>query len=72
MITKSLQLLLLIEVVILTQENISLKSDFYDASTKTMVWTAQSKSVAIESIDKVVTDVTRLIVDQLFSDNIFQ
>jgi len=55
-----------------TQENISLKSDFYDASTKTMVWTAQSKSVAIESIDKVVTDVTRLIVDQLFSDNIFQ
>ncbi len=53
-------------------EIITLKNDLYDVQTKTLIWTAQTRTVAPESIDEVVTDVTSLLVDQLLSDGILK
>jgi len=53
-------------------EIITLKNDLYDVETKTLIWTAQTRTVAPESIDEVVTDVTSLLVDQLLSDGILK
>lgn len=53
-------------------EIITLKNDLYDVETKTLRWTAQTRTVAPESIDEVVTDVTRLLVDRLISDGVLK
>jgi len=53
-------------------EIITLKNDLYDVETKTLRWTAQTRTVAPESIDEVVTDVTELLVDRLLNDGILK
>jgi hypothetical protein len=53
-------------------EIITLKNDLYDVETKTLRWTAQTRTVAPESIDEVVTDVTELLVDRLISDGVLK
>jgi len=53
-------------------EIITLKNDLYDVETKTLRWTAQTRTVAPESIDEVVTDVTELLVDRLINDGILK
>ncbi len=53
-------------------EIITLKNDLYDVETKTLRWTAQTRTVAPESIDEVVTDVTSLLVEQLVDDGILK
>ena len=52
-------------------EVITLKNDLYSASSKTIVWSVQTRSAAVSSIDEVVIDVTDLLVKQLFSDGVF-
>lgn len=51
-------------------ETIMLKSDFYDAQSKAVVWSVRTKTVAPDSIDEVITDVTQLLVKQLLKDDI--
>ena len=53
-------------------EIITLKNDLYDAENKSLVWTAQTRTVAPESIDEVVTDGTELLIDQLIDDGILK
>lgn len=53
-------------------EVVVLKSDLYDAETYSMVWSMQTKSVAPESIDQVITEVTALIVGRLLDDQLFE
>ncbi len=53
-------------------EIITLKSDLYDVRTKSLVWTVQTRTVAPESIDEVVIDVTALLIDQMISDDILK
>ena len=53
-------------------EIIGLKSDFYDLQSKAVVWSVQSKTVAPESIDEVIIDVTELLINQLFDDNLLK
>jgi len=53
-------------------EIITLKNDLYDAENKSLVWTAQTRTVAPESIDEVVTDVTELLIGQLIDDGILK
>ncbi len=53
-------------------EIVTLKSDIYDAVSKNLVWTVQTKTVAPESIDEVIIDVTELLIKQMFSDNIIK
>jgi hypothetical protein len=53
-------------------EIVTLKNDLYDAEDKSLVWTTQTRTVAPESIDEVVTDVTELLIDQLIDDGILK
>lgn len=53
-------------------EIMSLKNDFYDVASESMIWTVQTKSVAAESIDSVVIDVTALIIKQLYDDKLLK
>lgn len=53
-------------------EIITLKNDLYDVETKSLSWSAQTRTVAPESIDEVVTDVTELLVDQLLDDGVLK
>ena len=55
-----------------TGEVFVLKNDVYDAASKELVWSAYTKTVAPESIDEVVTDVTELLIDKLFDDEILK
>lgn len=54
------------------EEIITLKTDLYSVAEKSMIWTLQTKSVAAESIDSVIIDVTALIIEQLYDDNILK
>lgn len=55
-----------------SEEVFVLKTDLYDVQSKTMVWSVQSKTVGPESIDEVVTDVTALLIERMFSDGIIK
>ncbi len=55
-----------------SSEIIGLKSDFYDARSKTVVWSVQTRTVAPESIDEVVIAVTELLITQLLDDDILR
>jgi len=51
-------------------EIVTLKIDVYDSLTHVLVWTVQTRTVAPESIDEVVTDITELLVNKLLTDHI--
>ena len=53
-------------------EIITLKNDLYDVQSKTLIWTAQTRTVAPESIDEAITDVVDLLIGQLLSDDIIK
>jgi len=53
-------------------EIITLKNDLYDAKSRSLVWSAQTRSVAPESIDDVVIGVTSLLIDELISDGMLK
>ncbi len=55
-----------------SEEVLVLKNDVYDAASRELVWSAYTKTVAPESIDEVVTDVTELLIDKLFEDEILK
>jgi len=51
-------------------EIVTLKIDVYDSASHSLVWTVQTRTVAPESIDEVVTDITELLVNKLITDDI--
>lgn len=53
-------------------EVVGLKNDLYDAQSKTMVWSLQTKTVGPESIDDVVIEVTELLINALQADNLLK
>ncbi len=53
-------------------EIITLKNDVYDVALDTLVWSVQTRTVAPESIDEVVTDVVELLVEALMNDGILK
>ena len=53
-----------------TEEVFVLKNDIYDAKSKTLVWSVRTRTVGPESVDEVVTEVTELLIDRMFSDGI--
>jgi len=53
-------------------EIVTLKNDLYDAKSKSLVWTTQTRTVAPESIDEVVINVTALLISQMLSDDIIK
>jgi len=53
-------------------EIITLKNDFYDAASRELVWTVQTRTTAPESIDEAITEVTELLVKKLIDDQMFR
>ncbi|HHJ35951.1 MAG TPA: hypothetical protein ENJ87_09325 [Gammaproteobacteria bacterium] len=53
-------------------EIIGLKSDFYDVASKKLVWSVQTQSVAPESIDQVITEVSDLLIGRLYDDGVLK
>ena len=53
-------------------EIVTLKTDLYDVQTKSLVWSMLTRTVAPESIDEVVTDVTALLIEQMRSDDLIK
>lgn len=53
-------------------EIVVLKNDLYDTQTKSLVWSVQTRSVAPESIDQVITEVTELLIKQMFDDKLLK
>jgi hypothetical protein len=49
-----------------------LKNDLYDVQSRTLVWSAQTKTVGPESVDEVIEDVTELLIKEMISDGILQ
>lgn len=55
-----------------TGEIIGLKNDLYDVQSKSIVFSVQTRTVAADSIDEIITDVTALVVDSLFDHELFK
>ncbi len=55
-----------------SSEIITLKNDLYEAKTKTLVWSTQTRTVAPDSIDEVVTDVVALLINQMMRDDVIK
>lgn len=53
-------------------EIVTLKTDVYDAKSKSLVWSAQTRTVAPESIDEVVTNVTAILISHMLGDNVLK
>ena len=53
-------------------EVITLKTDLYDRQSKSLVWTTQTRTVAPESIDAIITDVTALLIEHLLRDGVLK
>ena len=54
------------------EEIVVLKNDLYDAKSKSLAWSAQTKSVGPESIDQVVKEVTAILIKKMFDDNVLK
>ena len=54
------------------EEIFVLKNDLYDANSKSMVWSAQTKSVGPESIDQVVREVIAILVKAMLNDKVLK
>jgi hypothetical protein len=54
------------------EEVFVLKNDIYDAESKTLVWSARTKTVGPESVDQVVKEVTALLIKEMLSDGIIK
>jgi len=55
-----------------SEEVYVLKNDLYDVRSKSLVWSARTKSVGPESVDQVIEEVTALLIKEMFSDGILQ
>ncbi len=53
-------------------EVVTLKTDLYDRQSKSLVWTTQTRTVAPESIDAIITDVTALLIEHLLRDDVIK
>jgi len=53
-------------------EIVTLKTDLYDVRSKSLVWTTQTRTVAPESIDQVITDVVALLIEHLLNDDVIK
>lgn len=55
-----------------TDEIIGLKNDLYDVQSKSIIFSVQTRTVAAESIDQIISDVSALVVDSLFDHELFK
>ena len=54
------------------EQVVVLKNDLYDTQLHTLVWSLQTESVSPKSIDDVIIEVTELLIEELFDDNLLK
>ncbi len=55
-----------------TKEVVPLKNDLYDIQQKSIVWSVQTKTDDLTTIDALVVSVTEALVDELVDDEVFE
>lgn len=55
-----------------THETYTLESTLYDVKTEELVWTARSSSFAPESVDEVIVDLTKILIEDLQEKNLIK
>ncbi len=55
-----------------TKEVVPLKNDLYDIQQKLIVWSVQTKTDDLTTIDALVVSVTEALVDELVDDEVFE
>ena len=53
-----------------TYESYTIETNLYDVETEELVWSARSNSFAPESVDEVIVDLTKLLIDDLKQNNL--
>lgn len=53
-----------------THESYTLETNLYDVESAELVWTARSRTFAPESVDEVIVDLTKLIIQDLEDKNL--
>ena len=53
-----------------TYETYTLETSLYDVVSEELVWTARSRSFSPESVDEVIVDLTKLLIDDLKEKNL--
>lgn len=55
-----------------THETYTLETNLYDVKTEELVWSARSRTFAPESVDEVIVDLTKLLINDLKDKNLIK
>ena len=55
-----------------THETYTLETSLYDVESEELVWSARSRTFAPESVDEVITDLTKLLIKDLSEKNLIK
>ena len=55
-----------------THETYTLETNLYDVESEELVWSARSRTFAPESVDEVITDLTKLLIKDLSDKNLIK
>ncbi len=55
-----------------THETYTLETNLYDVESEELVWSARSRTFAPESVDEVITDLTKLLIKDLSEKNLIK
>jgi hypothetical protein len=55
-----------------THETYTLETTLYDVKTEDLVWTARSRTFSPESVDEVIVDLTKLLINDLEEKNLIK
>ena len=55
-----------------THETYTLETNLYDVKTEELVWSARSRTFSPESVDEVITDLTKLLINDLKDKNLIK
>ena len=55
-----------------THETYTLETNLYDVESEELIWSARSRTFAPESVDQVITDLTRLLIKDLSEKNLIK
>jgi len=55
-----------------THETYTLETNLYDVESEELIWSARSRTFAPESVDEVITDLTKLLIKDLSEKNLIK
>ena len=55
-----------------THETYTLETNLYDVKSEELIWTARSRTFSPESVDEVIVDLTKLLINDLAEKNLIK